>query len=431
MICEFAGADYVSKCYDLNDDEKVSWWTVKPELLKKNAIINLPYVIDTDGFIISQSLACMTFLGRKFGLMGGNEKETSKVEQVLCETHDLRNSAVGVFYGGSQENIEKFFKEVVPKSFAKFEAWLSAQKRGPYTVGEAPTAGDFYLWEMIDECELLASDLGEKSPLAEKPKLQKLYDSMLKEPMLQKYFTGALYHLQVNNHMAIWGNKQRSIGVLWYFHVRARAEPLRLLLSYAKIPYTNQFVTMEEWPKLKSEMPNGQLPAIKFPNGQYMGETGDLAKLIATRAGAPLMPADKDKQQAAARIFDISNTEPLTKSVFLVNFKKTAEEVEKMRPDVIADTMKVLEPLELELNMSGGAFFGGKEPHYGDFGLFHAINVFLSISKPSPKLSDAWKGWYGNMCSLPVVKKYLAERPQAGSGKVGFPGSLIATVDID
>jgi len=430
MVCEFAEADYVAKHYNSSDDEKESWWSVKPELFKKNAVINLPYVIDTDGFIVSQSVACLSYLGRKFGMMGGNEKETSMIEQILCETHDLRNSAVGVFYGQSQENIEKFFKEAVPKSYAKFEAWLSAQKTGPYTIGAAPTAGDFYLWEMIDECELLASDLGEKSPLAEKPKLQKLYESLLKEPKLQKYFTGPLYHLQVNWHSALWGNKRRSIGVVYYFPVRARAEPLRLLLSYAKIPYTNRFVTSDEWPKLKSGMPNGQLPAIKFPNGEYMGETGDLARLIARRAGAPLMPEEKDKQQAAARIFDISNTKPLTTSVMLVNFK-SAEEGKKMLPDVIAETMKVLEPLELELSMSGGAFFGGKEPHYGDFGLFHAINIFLSISKPSPKLSDAWKEWYGNMCSLAGVKEYLAERPQAMSGKVGFPGSLITTVDID
>jgi len=430
MICEFAGAEYENKFYDISDDEKESWGSVKPEFFNKNALINLPYVVDTDGFIVSQSLACMIYLGRKFNMMGGNEKEMSMTEQVLIEAHDLRNAAVGTFYGQEIKNVKSFLKEVVPKSYSKFEKWLKAQKTGSYTVCKIPTVGDFHLWEMIDQCEMIAVDLGEPSPLVGNPNLRKLYDSMRMEPKLQRYFSGPLYHLQVNNHHAIWGNKQRSIGELWYFAARARGEPLRLLTRYAKIPYTDRIVMSEEWSKIKSTVPNGYLPVMKLPDGRFMGETGDLARLIAARNGPPLMPADKFKQDAAARIFDISNTKPLVTPMYLINIK-SAEESKELIADCIAQVQKVLELLELELSVSGGTFFGGTQPHYGEFGLFTAINLFVSISKPSPKLSDGLRNWYEKMNSLPGVKEYLNERPKAMSGKVGFPGSLIATVNID
>jgi len=430
MICEYAGVDYINKCYSPTDDEKEAWFSVKPEFATKNALINLPYVVDTDGFTVSQSLACMTYLGRKFDMIGSNEKEVSMAEQVLNEAHDLRNAAVRAFYSSDLVNVKKFFKEVVPKSYGKFEGWLKAQATGPYTVGMAPTVGDFHLWEMVDQCELLAVDFGEQSPLVGNPMLRKLYVSMRTEPKLQRYFSGPLYHLQVNSPFAIWGNEQRSIGELYYFPVRARGEPLRLLMRYAKIPYTDRIVQSGEWPKMKSTVPNGYLPVIKLADGKFIGETSDLARFIATRSGPPLMPVDKVKQDAAARLFEVSNTKPLSMLMPLTN-AMPSEKRKELIPDCITQAQKVLESLELELSMSGGAFFGGMEPHYGDFGLFHAANLYVTISNPSPKISDTMKNWYEKMSSLPGVKEYLDERPKAMSGKVGMPGSLIATVNID
>jgi len=435
MACEFVEADYNNRTFEVKgSDEKEwdlsAWFSVKPGFQKRNALMNLPYVVDTDGFTVTQTVACLSYLGRKFGISGGNNQETSKVEQILCEAQDLRNKGVMAFYGNQKQNLVNYLNVTVPNSYAKFEGWLVAQETGPYTVGNAPTVGDFHLWEMLDQGELLAGDLGEASPLAKYPRLQKLYDTMRAEPTLQGYFAGPLYHLPVNNTMALWGNKSRSIGELYYFPVRGRGEPLRFLMRYAKIPYTDNIVMFKDWPELKKTVPNGQLPAIKLPNGRFIGETGDIARYIATRAGAPLMPEGKENQDSAARIFRISNTEPLTDCTVLTTLL-SAEEAEPKIPKCIADVLKVLESLEPELLISEHSFFGGKTPHYGEFGLFHVVNLFLTLSKPSPKLPNTWKEWYNNMCSLPGLKEYLDERPKAMAGKEGKSGSRIDTIDLD
>jgi len=438
MVCEFAGADYDSKVYHyhLKSEEKewdFSEWFEgkKPELQKKNALINLPYLIDTDGSIVTQTIACLSYLGRKYDMMGSNNKELCMTQQVLCEAHDLRNIAVNAFYGGPSEAVVDFLTKSVPKSYAKFEGWLKHQTTGPYTVGETPTVGDFHLWEMVDQCELLAFDHAKDSPLKSYPMLKKLHDSLRAEPKLQRYFSGPLYNLPVNGPMALWGGKARSIGELYYFAVRARGEPLRFLLRYAKIPYADHTVSFtDDWPELKKRIPKGKLPVIMLPNGEFMDETGDLARYIATRVGAPLMPVGKDKQDAAALMFRVSNTDPLAKVNYLMNINK-AEEVDGMIAGFIEEMLKALSTFEPELNELKHPFFGGEEPHYGEFGLFHVINLFLGLAQPSPELPVVWMKWYGNMSQLPGVNEYLKERPKAKSGKIGFPGSRIATLDID
>ena len=78
-----------------------------------------------------------------------------------------------------------------------------------FTAGETLTAGDFHLWEMLDQHEMLAADYGLPSPLAAYPKLAAMYAAVRAEPKLQGYFAGPLYALPVNNTMAVWGNAPR------------------------------------------------------------------------------------------------------------------------------------------------------------------------------------------------------------------------------
>ena len=93
-MAEFAGVQYDAKLFDSNTDE---WASHKAELLKVNPFANLPFVKDGDR-VITQSNACMSYLGAKFGLLGDGEQR-ALVEQCLCQVMDLRNDAVALFYG--------------------------------------------------------------------------------------------------------------------------------------------------------------------------------------------------------------------------------------------------------------------------------------------------------------------------------------------
>lgn len=60
--------------------------------------MNLPYILDTDSegrsVTVTQSNACMLYLGRKFDMLGDSTAKQSLCEQLLCEVYDLRNQMV-------------------------------------------------------------------------------------------------------------------------------------------------------------------------------------------------------------------------------------------------------------------------------------------------------------------------------------------------
>ncbi len=70
-------------------DAKEEWFAKdKPELRKRNGLINLPYIIDGDT-VVTQSNSCMLYLGRKLGI--DRDEFFVRNHQVLDQTMDLRN----------------------------------------------------------------------------------------------------------------------------------------------------------------------------------------------------------------------------------------------------------------------------------------------------------------------------------------------------
>jgi glutathione S-transferase len=209
MICEYGDLKYEAKCYEIHKQadgswDKTEWFGTKPDLKAKNAFMNLPYVTDGD-VVISQTIACLQYLGKKANLYGATPEDARKVDQVLCEAQDLRNGGVGLFYskGGDQEaRVAKL--EDLKGNYEKFETWLT-QQGTLYTAGATPTAGDFHLWEMLDQFELMAEDSKVPGPLAGFPNLKKLHETLRADPKLAKYFASDLYKLPPNNKFAGWG----------------------------------------------------------------------------------------------------------------------------------------------------------------------------------------------------------------------------------
>ena len=51
--------------------------------------------------VITQTNACIFYLGQKLGLFGETEDESMAVMQCLCQVMDLRNAMVALVYGGN------------------------------------------------------------------------------------------------------------------------------------------------------------------------------------------------------------------------------------------------------------------------------------------------------------------------------------------
>jgi len=226
------------------------------------------------------------------------------------------------------------------------------------------------------------------------------------------------------------GHVMPPVGELVYFGVRGRAEQLRFMMHYAGLAYTFRKVEGSEWGEMKPTTPRGQLPTFTPEDEEdAIAETADIAKFIAGMSNVPgLMPADAAVADSAYKMFEVVNAPVCSQIMFATNLMPAAEAEGKLT-NIVADCIKEVQAFGSELK---GTFFGGDKPHYGEFALFHEIDL-LRINDASvfATLGEQWKSWFEAMLKLPGIEAYLKSRPKSMSGEVGFPGSRIATLPLD
>mmetsp|Transcript_12566 Transcript_12566/g.35497 ORF Transcript_12566/g.35497 Transcript_12566/m.35497 type:complete len:235 (-) Transcript_12566:594-1298(-) len=207
MVLEYVGAEYDNVTYKTLGEpgnwDVSDWFGKKPALLEKNALMNLPYVIDGD-MVVTQSNACLLYLGRKYGLNGKTEKEISKNDQCLCQVMDLRNDAVFLFYAPADRfhaDKEKYFTSSLARHLKKMDSWLTMNGTD-FLAGDTPTVCDFHFFELLDQHEAFAKFLDKRSPLEKFEQLEAYYKRFRALPQLEKYFVSDMHKLPINNKMA-------------------------------------------------------------------------------------------------------------------------------------------------------------------------------------------------------------------------------------
>ena len=241
QVVIFAGHKLIARNYKLQpviDNNNVSFdgsdWTNKDkiELKKRNSLINLPYmeIIDDDDqkHLISQSNACLLYLGRKFKMLGSNEVEQTRCEQLLLETNDLRGIITSFAYTHFiNKDLEKeAAKEVFTRAFQKndagkmqkFEHWLSSNDNSMFLLNNNVSIPDFNLFDILDfYIEFLKhyNLMDEKNDdkilsAAGYSKLNKFFIDFKNLPKMKKYFNSILYKLPYTNKSANFGSGSKG-----------------------------------------------------------------------------------------------------------------------------------------------------------------------------------------------------------------------------
>ena len=232
---------------------------------------------------------------------------------------------------------------------------------------------------------------------------------------------------------------------LIYLPLRARGEALRMLLGHANIPFVNHEVPFAEWPALKPDVPNNQLPALQLgSDGRLLPHARDIALHVATLAGSPLLPADEVDAELALDCWRELHTTslpflddpwgdatPWDARVGAVNPLLNFVPEERALPLIskyLEGTTPWLKALDERIGRRPeGAFMGGTTPHHGEFASFAICDNLCTLgggavlSEGGPNLL----AWFAAMGALPAVVSHLERRPRAGTGHVGVPGSLI------
>ncbi len=208
---------------------------------------------------------------------------------------------------------------------------------------------------------------------------------------------------------------------LYYLPLRARAEQIRMILSYGNVQYNNVIIPVSEWPQHKASLdicPFGQLPSIQFPSGEIIAQSGAIVRFVAKLAG--LYPSDFLLAARADMVFELA--QEMNVICPILNFWPMHSELWQKNNDAYFTNLPQYVEAARKL-LGGNTFFGGETPVFSDFSMFHIIDSTLTVQPESLNQFPTILKWYGSMRTLPSMIRYLNERP--ADNAVGFCGSFL------
>lgn len=122
---------------------------------------NLPYYIQEDGLKISQSMAILNHLGRKYNLYGDTEEDKAKIDMVAQTVNDLRWSAWVIYNDKNFHEIKGEWKKSIPGRLSELTKFLEGKE---YVLGSKISWVDFLVYESMEWFRQFAMDVFETAP---------------------------------------------------------------------------------------------------------------------------------------------------------------------------------------------------------------------------------------------------------------------------
>jgi len=207
---------------------------------------------------------------------------------------------------------------------------------------------------------------------------------------------------------------------LVYFPARGRAEAIRYLFAYGKIPYEDQEVDfIQEWPEMKQGMPFGTIPVL-YVDGKMLAQSAAIARYVAREVGIDgktnlekaqadmLVDGVKDAIDAAGGI------PALVMAMFMKDDAKYKELWAVYKQGSLLPFLKRYTGF-LKANSSGhGQFFVGDHLTWADIVIAEVVDRMDACFEPGilsafPEL----KAHRDKVHALPAIAERVAARPKS------------------
>jgi len=188
---------------------------------------------------------------------------------------------------------------------------------------------------------------------------------------------------------------------LTYFGIPGRAEPIRIALTAAGVPFEDVRLTFEEWPKVKSLTPMGQLPMLEV-DGVEMAQSVAILKYAGKLA--KIYPLDDHVLALKVDEMELHATEMLPPAIGVVfgpaeGKKARAKEfVEKSMPSLLSKFEKLL------VNRGQKDFCAGTSLTTADLHLWTVIS-FLEGSELHFETEDGPVDIKAKLSKYPTIMK--------------------------
>ncbi|KRX08888.1 Thioredoxin-like fold [Pseudocohnilembus persalinus] len=144
MLLNYLEVDYTEKTYTF--EQKQEWFEKDKQELNMD-YPNLPYIIDNDGYKLSESVAILNYIPERFGrkdMLGKTLQDRGTVQQLLGLTSDFRTIVRNIYFKENWKDILESELEKPRQQLKIFDKILSKQK---WLVGDYLTIVDFFFYE--------------------------------------------------------------------------------------------------------------------------------------------------------------------------------------------------------------------------------------------------------------------------------------------
>ncbi|CAD5213741.1 unnamed protein product [Bursaphelenchus okinawaensis] len=199
-----------------------------------------------------------------------------------------------------------------------------------------------------------------------------------------------------------------------YFEATGRAEAIRLMFSYAGIPFKDTRVTFDEWPELKKDttkVPYQVLPVL-FVDDKLLAESHTIYRYVAKLTGLtggpdPFDEAVVDQAHEVCRGFN----DAAYGYVYVVLGFWKQDKNEAYKNILLPNVEKYFPRISALLQPSG--YFGKNGPTYADFSFCQTIEGYNSMVPEVVAKYPEFLAHYERMMKLPQIQDYLKNRPAA------------------
>jgi len=204
LLLAYTETQFNEKLYNVGPkpDHDRSEWTNEKFNLNLD-FPNLPYLIDSD-VRITQSLAIIRYLGRKYKLNGNTDEEQIRVSLTEQQLKDFHAAFTRICFDTNFETLKIDYLKQLPQSLELLSKFLGDR---PYFAGENLTYADFLAYEYLDQQKIFAPEVVSKY----KNLVQFLarFESL---PTISKYMKSDKFiKWPLNNSSALFGSRYQKL----------------------------------------------------------------------------------------------------------------------------------------------------------------------------------------------------------------------------
>ncbi|XP_017488234.1 PREDICTED: glutathione S-transferase-like [Rhagoletis zephyria] len=152
----FQGVDFVDKRYSKGADGKGQEWLDEKFTLGLD-FPNIPYLIDSANNVkITQSLAILRYLARKYKLEGETEEQKNRAAVLEQQVYDLNMNFFRTIFSPDFEKNKAEYLKTLPDQLKAVSNFIGSNQ---YSTGNSVTYVDFWLYELLVKLKVFSPDI--------------------------------------------------------------------------------------------------------------------------------------------------------------------------------------------------------------------------------------------------------------------------------